>query len=345
MKVTDLQAPPTAAGGGGVRNTWVLPEHKIVFTSIGKNACTSIKWMLAEISGQDTARLTSTQSMAPSRRLAVHNRRFWQGVPRLSDLDDDHLAQISPAEGWFVFAVVRDPRLRLFSAWQSKFLVGDPLYSHRRYADRPWLPRTPENVDDVLVDWRQFVDGLALGRGHSFPVGDGHFAPQVDRLHETEVPYSRVYEMSEIGELPGDLERHLVATTGSAPSLVLGRENDTPLSAGAEVFPDDIRDTIEKIYAADLARFGHLWSLDKTLAKPVAWSKDAFQGLAARRAANERLADLYAEQRRLDDENRRLRAAADGSGASAAGNRPVVRRALAKARRIASSRLSGSSRR
>lgn len=278
--------------GGSVRNTWVLPKQKVVFTSIGKNACTSIKWLLAEISGQDLDGFLRRPSDEPTRRNQIHSRELWNGVPRLSDLDRRALGEISSANGWFVFAVIRDPRLRVFSGWQSKFLVGDPHYYHRRWAGRDWLPRTPRSVDDVLEDWRRFVEVLVSGPAGSSPVADGHFAPQTDRLHESLVPYTRLYEIRELGDLVADLGDHLNRTVGSAPALALRRENETPLQAGREVFEGGIREALEQHYAADFERFGELWSLERVSSTPVSWGPEVFNDIAARRAIHERYADV-----------------------------------------------------
>lgn len=292
MLVTNLRSPDTAVSAGSVANTWVLPEQKVVFVSIGKNACTSIKWLLAEISGQDLDRFLRQPSDEPTRRNQIHTRKLWTNTPRFTELDQRQLAEISPANGWFVFAVIRDPRLRLFSAWQSKFLVGDPQYYHQRWAGRAWLPRSPDSVDDVLEDWRRFVEVLVDGPGGSAPVGDGHFAPQTDRLQESLVPYSRVYDIRELGELVTDLEDHLHRTVGSAPTLSLGRENETPLPAGREVFEAGVREAIEQHYATDFERFGQLWSFEKIDATSVTWCPAVFTDIAARRAVHERYVDV-----------------------------------------------------
>lgn len=303
--IGDLAVPDTAVAATDVPRTWVLPEHKIVYVSIAKNACTSIKWLLAEISGQDIQRFFDHPSAEASRRMLVHNRRRWQRTPPLRRLSVDARRDISPSNGWFVFSVVRDPRLRLFSAWQSKFLVGDPIYSHRKYARQPWLPRIPENAEQVLQDWERFLTVLEAGDG---PAEDWHFEAQTRQLSEDVVPYSRVYEITELSQLSGDLSEHLGTVTGSAPELSLSRENDTPLRAGREVFDHGIAERIENLYEADFARFGSLWSLDAVRSRPIDWGPDAYTNIAVRRAANERIADLHRMVRRSNREAADLRA-------------------------------------
>ncbi|GAA1710090.1 hypothetical protein GCM10009809_03040 [Isoptericola hypogeus] len=311
MKITPA-SPPDATRAGDVENSWILPEQKIMFVSIGKNACTSIKWLLAEISGQDVGRILSADSLQSTQRMLIHRRQSWRDTPKLTQVDDATRAAISPGNGWFVFAVVRDPRLRAFSAWQSKFLVGDPSYSGRKYVGRDWLPRTPETARDVLEDWEKFVGALERGRDRGgISTGDGHFAPHTARLSEAVVPYSRIYDMSEIGQLTGDLAAHLVATVGSSPELTLARENDTPLKAGREVFAGGLLERLETIYASDFERFGDLWAASSatTMERPVGWTPDALRDIAARRAINEHVAaldaKLTARGRRIKELNRR----------------------------------------
>ncbi|WP_166849824.1 sulfotransferase family 2 domain-containing protein [Isoptericola sp. BMS4] len=346
MKIAPV-SPADASGAGDVENSWVLPEQRIAFVSIGKNACTSIKWLLAEISGQDVARIMAADSLQSTRRMLIHHRRSWRDTPKLTQLAPEARAEISPANGWFVFAVVRDPRLRAFSAWQSKFLVGDPSYSGRKYAGRDWLPRTPESAQDVLDDWERFVGALERGGpAGGISLGDGHFAPHTERLHEETVPYSRIYDISEIGELTGDLTDHLVRTVGSSPELALARENDTPLAAGREVYAGGIRQRLEAVYASDFERFGDLWSdsFSRVLDRPAGWSSDALRDIGARRAINEQVARLDAkakEQRRrvreLTRENDELRRRLDGRQPGASwlaravhGGGRAVRRAVAR---------------
>jgi len=139
--VTDGGLPPS--------NSFVLSRHKMVYISVTKVACTSLRWMMARLGGEDPERFHNGTGPHLTRLMTVHGHRSkWSHVGRLSDMDPAEVAQISPANGWFVFAVVRDPWSRLWSAWQSKFLVRQPTFA-MRYGDEPWFPRIPRNPDDV----------------------------------------------------------------------------------------------------------------------------------------------------------------------------------------------------
>lgn len=117
-------------------NSFVLPQHRVVYISVTKAACTSMRWMIAHLVGEDPMTFYRTTVGHQTRLMTIHNRQHWKHTPQLKDLPADLLAQISPDGGWFVFAVVRDPRSRLWSVWQSKFLVRHAPYVHR-YADQP----------------------------------------------------------------------------------------------------------------------------------------------------------------------------------------------------------------
>ncbi|MDO8144148.1 sulfotransferase family 2 domain-containing protein [Isoptericola sp. 178] len=285
-----------------MENSLVLTEHRIVFVDVAKNASTSIKWMLADLSGQDPEVFYRGTGMAPTPWQTVHRRSAWRGVRSLSELTASERARISP-DGWFVFAVVRDPRVRAWSAWQSKFLVGNPLHTTVKFPDRPWLPRVPTTSDEVKEDFARFVDALGA-RTDLDLVTDSHFAPQVDLLHEATVPYSRIYDISELEQMLEDLGRHL-GTIGVEVRPSLARENGTPLAIAGRVFEPPVRARLEEFYAADLERFGEWWDFDRTVQRRTAWSKDAFRDVAARVAAGRRVADLSLASRELRAERGR----------------------------------------
>ncbi|MFD6134422.1 sulfotransferase family 2 domain-containing protein [Isoptericola sp. NPDC060257] len=329
---------PLTAEHATAPNTWVLPEHKVLFTHLAKNACTSLKWLVAELSGQDPEQFTSVLSCEATPRMMIHHRRLWHDVRSLKQLEPAERAEISPANGWFVFAVVRDPRLRAFSAWQSKFLVGDPVYTGRKFAGAEWLPDAPGSVEDVVRDFARFVEVLRDPRG---PVRDTHFAPQTTRLHEDTIPYSRIYDISDISTLLGDLSAHL-DDVGRPHEVSLGRENDTPLRAASEVFEGGVREALEEIYGADLARFGDRWDFDPVMQKPAQWSASDFRDIAARRSLGERITTLYgiakderAAIKDLEQEKAGLvRANRDLERSLARATRTPLRRAASKAKRM-----------
>ena len=116
-----LQAVP-----GAIWRSYLAPEPQVMFMSLNKNACTSLKWMMAELAGEDLSTFVAGWQPFIADSEAVHNRNLWKVSPKFDKLPAEERAAIQSGEGWFIFAVVRDPRLRIFSAWQNKLLIENP---------------------------------------------------------------------------------------------------------------------------------------------------------------------------------------------------------------------------
>lgn len=81
---------------------------------------------MADLAGEDTDRITRHGlSFNPTRAGIIHHRARLTEESRLRRGVGISLQQVK-AEDWFVFGVIRDPRLRMFSAWQDKYLLRNP---------------------------------------------------------------------------------------------------------------------------------------------------------------------------------------------------------------------------
>lgn len=286
---------------GGVWRTYLAPGVKTAFISINKNACTSLKWMMADLAGEDldTFRVRWQPHVDDSE--AVHDRSLWRVSPWLNKLSPQQRMQIHPDRGWFIFAVVRDPRLRVFSAWQNKLLIEGP--HSQRWRKEAWYPRHPVSRKSIIEDFAAFVDALEqpdmwLRRE------DPHFRDQVELLAEHAVPYTRIYEIGELGHLRSDLAEHL-ERQGHPIELFLPRANPTPLHANGALFTGGVREQIERLYAADFERFGHLWDFRKTAEAPP-WTDRELAACEAESRLGRRIAQLHAMAR--TERNRRIAA-------------------------------------
>lgn len=287
----------------GQRRLYVLPRWKLVYVSVPKNACTSIKWLVAELAGEDLGRLRrGALGFAPTREGQIHDRDLWQHATRPHRLGRQLWQRVVEEGDWHVFGVIRDPRLRLFSAWQDKYLLRSPGYWRHWERHPSPVPRTPQ---DVVGAFREFCLEVAADPQHA-ALDDGHFVTQVHALKEHVVPYRRLYDMSELGEMMRDLNTHL-AGLGHPGDLVLGRSNSSPFSACGPLFADGVREAIEKVYADDFARFGDRWDFSAVEARPLSWTAESFAHAHTIIAVNERVADVVRTARRLRRRNRRLR--------------------------------------
>src|SRR5579875_1156811 len=83
-------------------NSFVLPSHKLVYMSVTKVACTSLRWMLADLAGEDFESFYRAAAPHQSRLMTIHtDRTTWKHVPQLKDIAPDVLAQVSRDNGWF----------------------------------------------------------------------------------------------------------------------------------------------------------------------------------------------------------------------------------------------------
>lgn len=316
---------------GGVHRTYLAPEVKVVFESLNKNACTSLKWMMAELAGEDLSTFVAGEKPFVADSEAVHNRDLWKVSPRLDRLPLEQRVEIRPDNGWFIFAVVRDPRLRVFSAWQNKVLIETP--HSQRWSREPWYPRRELTQEGVVEDFAKFVDFLEHNPDHFLRKTDAHFRDQVELLAEDAVPYTRIYEISEIGQLRADLAAHL-GRQGLTEAVHIPRANSTPLRPIGAVFAGGVKEQLERIYAADFDRFGHLWDFtaieaagpwkpgdlaaceyEADLGRRIAqlWFRQKHQGEALVKA-QERIAELEASLAQSDQSSQGGRGGQGGEG-------------------------------
>lgn len=246
------------------------------------------QWLVAELGGEDLDALRHGGfGFTPGLDGQIHHRNRWQAVPPLTSLTQQQWDEICTSEDWFVFGVLRDPRLRLFSAWQDKYLLRHPgCWSEWSSIDRP-LPTTPEQVAE---EFAEFCAALAADAEHPAH-RDGHFGTQVHALCPDLVPYRRLYDMSELGTLMTDLNGHLV-TQGHAGGLTLARTNGSPFKPCGLLFENGAREDIEKIYAEDFAQFGDRWDFSGVETRPVPWTAESFAHAHALVEVHERLSEV-----------------------------------------------------
>jgi hypothetical protein len=233
--------------------TYVMPRWKAVYVSVNKAACTSLKWLVADLQGESRERFHRSLSREVSRTMTIHRRSLWQHTPMAKRLPEEQLAEISPDNGWFVFAVVRHPTARFFSAWQSKLLLREPWWVPQ-FGDEPWFPRIPSSGEAIVEDFTRFVDAMAADPEQRI-MRNRHFAPQAGMLAVDRMPYTKIYETREIPQLLDDFERHLRVQGYDGGPLKLERANETPLKPIRALFPDDVLTHIKTLHAADFEAF------------------------------------------------------------------------------------------
>jgi hypothetical protein len=246
MRRDQLPPHPTA--------TYVMPRWQAMYVSVNKAACTSLKWLVADLQNERPEKFARSLSREVTRTMTVHRRSLWKRTPMAKQLSDEALAAMNAAD-WFIFAVVRHPTARLFSAWQSKLLLREPWWVEH-FGHEPWFPRVPRSGEDVVEDFARFARAAREDPDQRI-MRNRHFAPQPWMLATDRMEYTRIYKTSEIPQLLGDFERHLRERRWSGNPLSLRRANETPLKPIPSLFGPEVLDAVRELYATDFAQFGY----------------------------------------------------------------------------------------
>jgi len=292
--------------------TFVMRRWKAVYVSVNKAACTSLKWLVADLQGERPEQFYGSLSREIGRPMTIHKRALWERTPMLHRLPRPELEAISPENGWFVFGVVRHPAARIWSAWQSKLLLREPAWAER-FGAEPWFPRVPSSTEEIAEDFARFVAFAESAPDHPM-VRNRHVAPQYRLLAADRMPYSRIYGTREIPALLEDFERHLRAQ-GWDGELKLPRSNETPLRPLRSFFSDPVRESIRAIYPDDFRHFGYEDDIPDGLHRGDAYPDDALAEIGRLVERAERINDVILKARALQKElaaaEERARAAED----------------------------------
>ncbi len=289
-------------------NTWVLPEHRVVYVSAAKVACTTLKWMVADLAGEDHDEIKNVASGMQSRLMTIHpGRARLRHVTSVQAMTPDEVAAISPDAGWFVFGALRDPWTRLWSAWQSKFLVRANRYV-RNFADDEFFPRVPTRPSDVVEDFARFVELHPWTTDPRLQT-DLHFRPQVRALQPEQIPYTRIYDLTDFTAMTDDLHAHL-RTVGRDQELYVPRANETPLPLTREVLGGGVKEAIEELFREDFDAFGERWEFERLRFGTDGWTPDAIAHVAYQTEVNDWIGQVWASGKRWRKQRDRKRALA-----------------------------------
>lgn len=231
------------------RRSLVLPRRKVVFVPVPKSGTTSVRWALAGLAGLSEESMLASTRPVVSPELAAHDLSRWPGRNRWDRTPQEQRDAIVRDDRWLRFALVRNPWTRLWSAWQSKALLQEPLFADWFDADS-WWPRIPQVSEQVVEDFRSFVHSLSDPAGR--PV-DPHWQPQSTIL--AQAPWLTFIGRTEaMGEVMGRLATHVHADVSD---LRFRRENKTPLPYDPALYDPPTRTIVRTLFAADLAQYDY----------------------------------------------------------------------------------------
>lgn len=161
----------------------VLPTKKILYCLIPKTGSTSFLGFLRRLEGyQDWGRnphfLSVENDTSVNQKAKKAEDRFhWYGLHSLMHLDKPKICEAMLSNSWTRVIVVRDPALRLLSAWRDK--IHDLGYTEAGLENLMRIFQVSDQQALQEIGFIDFVDFLYQNR-HRPDVYDVHWLPQVE---------------------------------------------------------------------------------------------------------------------------------------------------------------------
>jgi len=231
------------------RNGLRSERFKLFYVASPKAACTSIKWWFADLEGCADAVRACTDGDETDPDLMIHDT-LHRVAPRVAGYAPEALAEVLASGDYFRFSAVRNPYKRLFSAWQSKLLLREPMQIGA-YLGCDFLHRPIRGPEDVAAAFEGFLEHLAAREAPHF--WDIHWMPQVAVLRPDLIDYAMLAPIENVGPLRQALAQRL---GGKHPDPFSGRRtNESLIPYLPEFVSDRSAELIRSLYAEDFEAF------------------------------------------------------------------------------------------
>lgn len=271
-------------------NGYRSERYGIFYVATPKVACTSIKWWFAELEGHVPALLMNKTSSETDPELTIHDT-FHKVAPNVAGLTSDVLAAVITSDAYFRFAVVRNPYKRVFSAWQSKLLLREPLQVDP-YVALDFFNRPIGSMEEMALAFEGFLGHLAEREAPDY--WDVHWTPQVALLRPDLIEYSSLVQI----EHPKALSTSLAEWMGSdfSDPLAARSTNESLIPFLPELITPRSAELIRTLYADDFSRFGYH---ERVPEGEEAFTQDEFKvavkAISTIRARHQRMGEMIRE--------------------------------------------------
>jgi hypothetical protein len=268
--------------------SYLSEQHKLLYISTPKVACTSLKWWFAALEGYSQVLSEVKDSKQPDPDLVIHDS-FPKIAPKIAGLTPEFLMQALVSDEFFRFAVVRNPYKRIFSAWQSKLLLREPFTADPYIkSDFFWMPI--KNKADIARAFESFLEHLASREMPSY--WDPHWTPQVNLLRPDLIAYTNISQIENIKELKLGLANHLGPYIPDP--FASRRANESLIPYLPDFITERAGKLIKLLYAGDFQTFGYDSELPVSNAKfSEAELGVALQAIDMIRGRHRRLSEIH----------------------------------------------------
>lgn len=268
-------------------SSYFSPSNNLLYISTPKVACTSLKWWFARLEGCAAGIRQRGGSMESSPELVIHDT-FHKVAPTVAGLDPQVLATLFQSSEVTRFALVRNPYKRIFSAWQSKLLLQEPLQSSL-YLNSDFFHTHISTSENISNAFESFLEHLASEETPTF--WDPHWTPQIDLLHPQALPYTKISKLEDTTELE-DLLKSKLGIKFINP-FTSSNANESLIPYSEKFFSQRSVKLIEELYHRDFEFFGYEKSLPSS---KISQSDEAFRvavkGIEMVKSRHSRIADF-----------------------------------------------------
>jgi hypothetical protein len=267
-------------------NSYRSEYYKLFYVATPKVACTSLKWWFADLEGYTHILRDITDSDETDPDLVIHDT-FHRVAPDVTGLRPEALSEALTSDSYFRFALVRNPYKRIFSAFQSKLLLKEPLQIGP-YLQCHFFNCPIKCADDIAAAFEGFLEHLATNEAPSYL--DVHWTPQMTLLRPDLINYSKLIKIENVKELSQTIaERY----GGNIPDPFTTRHtNESLIPYHPKLVTDRSSELIRSLYAMDFEAFGYDMQLPRVKKTFSTGHYDlAFKAIALIRGRHKRLGE------------------------------------------------------
>lgn len=239
-------------------NSFFSLDHRLLYVATPKAACTTFKWWFADLIDKRNAVCVERGSNESSPDLVIHDL-LGRVSPNSTGLSIEKINFVINSSDYFRFCLVRNPFSRIFSAWQSKWLLREPLQVGP-YRNYPFFNLPISNASEVALAFEAFLEHLNTFEYPNFL--DPHVKSQFSLLSPDLISYSIVSKLEDSSKLCADLELHLGAAYKSPFSF--GKKNESLIAYHSDLVTDRSEALIREMYAVDFDYFEYATSKPST---------------------------------------------------------------------------------
>jgi hypothetical protein len=224
----------------------VIPELKVAYQNIPKCATTSLfHWFYERLTGAPYSPVDAKPGKG--KYLRSHFAKGFDGRVTVEKPGPELRAKL---DGYFVFAVTRDPIKRFISMYSNRVQGHRELDQRAKYAPnirRAGLRFRPP-INFLVRHLEDYVAAVKTVRHHS--------APMIDFLGSDLTLYGRLVEISELDKLIAELNAHIerAGFRREEPPPALGRKQTKGPKLGLEVLSPASFEKLLERYRADYER-------------------------------------------------------------------------------------------